>query len=61
MSNVYPNLSKLAITYFSIVATSVPAELLYSKSGSTLNVKRNRFTYKRLHKLLFIQSHDDSI
>lgn len=58
MSTVYPNLSKLIITYLSIITTSVPAEFLFSK---TLNNNRNRLTYKRLHKLLFMQTLDDSI
>lgn len=61
MNTVYPNLSKLIITNLSIIATSVPAELLFSKTGSTLNNKRNGLTFKRLHKLLLMQSLDDNI
>lgn len=59
IQTVYPNLSKLAIKYLSVVATSVPSERLFSKAGSTLSNKRNRLTCKRLNKLLFMQSLDD--
>lgn len=56
MENTYPNLSKLAFKYLSIVATSVPSERLFSKAGDILTEKRNRLKGKHLSKLLFLQN-----
>ncbi|CAH1106969.1 unnamed protein product [Psylliodes chrysocephalus] len=42
LKNVYPNLYKMAIKYFCVVATSVPSERLCSKAGLTALKSRNR-------------------
>lgn len=54
MKNVFPLLYKQARIHFSIVATSVPCERLFSKAGATMNQARNRLTSSRMEKLLFM-------
>lgn len=54
MKSVFPSLYILALKYVIIPATSVPAERLFSKAGTTLNQTRNRLTGKRVEKLLFL-------
>uniref|UniRef100_A0A0A9VVY1 Zinc finger BED domain-containing protein 4 n=2 Tax=Lygus hesperus TaxID=30085 RepID=A0A0A9VVY1_LYGHE len=53
---VYPHLYKVARNYLGRVATSVPAERLFSKAGATATDRRNRLTGKRLSTLLFLSS-----
>ncbi|XP_011149591.1 zinc finger BED domain-containing protein 4 isoform X2 [Harpegnathos saltator] len=55
---LYPTLYKVAIKYLSIVATSVPADSLFSKTGLAGVRSRNQLADKRLHKLLFLNSVD---
>lgn len=61
MCKVYPILSKVAVKYLVLAATSVPSERLFSKTGLTLNKQRNRLTCKHLNQLLFLQSLDDTL
>lgn len=56
MKNTFPNLFKLSQHYLSILATSVPAERLFSKAGATKSKTRNRLSGKRLSKVLFLNS-----
>ena len=56
MAPTYPNLSKIALKYLSIVVTSVPSERLFSKAGHMLNEKRNRLGGRLLSQQLFLQS-----
>lgn len=56
MKNVYPNLFKLAEKVFTIPATLVPSERLFSKAGATATLNRNRLSPKMLGKLLFLGS-----
>lgn len=60
LKEVYPHLYLIARDYLSRVATSVPAERLFSKAGSTAIERRNRLTGKRLSKLLFMASLEES-
>jgi len=53
---MYPNLYEIARQKMSIVATSVPSERLFSKTGNIISKKRNRLTEKRLSKLVFMSS-----
>ncbi|XP_014481789.1 PREDICTED: zinc finger BED domain-containing protein 4 [Dinoponera quadriceps] len=55
MKALHPTLYKVAAKYLSIVATSVPADSLFSKTGAQ---PRDRAAGKRLHKLLFLNSVD---
>lgn len=50
----YPALSKLAVKYLGITATSVPAERVFSKAGEVLSKKRNRIKGKTVNMLLFL-------
>lgn len=54
--SMHPNLLEIAREKLSIIATSVPSERLFSKTGQILNEKRNRLTGKRLNKLVFMSS-----
>lgn len=56
MRMLYPTLYKVATKYLSIVATSIPADRLFSKAGLAISQSRNRLTGKRLRKLLFLNS-----
>ncbi|XP_022826399.1 zinc finger BED domain-containing protein 1-like [Spodoptera litura] len=51
---VYPNLAKLYIRQCNIVATSVPCERMFSKSGLIINQRRTRLTTKKVEKLMFL-------
>ncbi|KYN06411.1 Zinc finger BED domain-containing protein 4, partial [Cyphomyrmex costatus] len=53
---IYPILFKIAKQYLAVVATSVPAERLFSKAGLIKSDIRNRLKPSRLNSLLFLQS-----
>jgi len=53
---MYPNIAKIAESYLSLVATSVPSERLFSKAGNIMNAKRNRLSGEELQHLLFLSS-----
>lgn len=57
--HVYPKLYVLARQFLVVVATSVPAERLFSKAGNTVTDKRNRRSGKLLSKLLFLNGLPD--
>lgn len=50
----FPGLSKLAVKYLGIVATSVPAERIFSNAGELVNKKRSRLNVKFVNMLLFL-------
>lgn len=51
---LYPELSSLAQKYLSIMATSVPSERTFSKSGQILSERRSSLKPKRMEKILFL-------
>ena len=51
---LYPSLYPMAKKYLAAVATSVPAERLFSKAGFVVNLRRNRSVAKRPSKILFL-------
>jgi hypothetical protein len=53
---VYPNLTNIALKYLTVVATSVPAERMFSKAGIVMEPHRNRLLPSRLGKLVFLNS-----
>lgn len=59
MKQIYPKLYVLASQYLVSVATSVPAERLFSKAGETISASRNRIGGKLLSKLLFLNGLPD--
>ncbi|KYN21735.1 hypothetical protein ALC57_05886, partial [Trachymyrmex cornetzi] len=49
---------KTAIKSLTIIATSVPAERLFSKAGRIMSEDRNKLSSKHLSQLLFLSSLD---
>ncbi|KMQ85154.1 zinc finger bed domain-containing protein 1-like protein [Lasius niger] len=47
-------LSKIAMRYFTVIATSVPSEGLFSQATLILTEKRNRLTAEHFQQLLFL-------
>lgn len=60
LSPNFPVLSKIALKYLSIVATSVPSERLFCQAGNIQTEKRNRLKGDKLTKQLFLHSIDKS-
>ncbi|XP_025199014.1 uncharacterized protein LOC112597258 [Melanaphis sacchari] len=54
MKTVFPMLYKQARKSFTMVATSVPSERLFSKAGGVITKTRNRLTGSRLEKILLL-------
>lgn len=54
LKSAYPTLFPIAMRYLSVVATSVPSELVFSKTGIIKSDLRSRLTGKRLNNLLFL-------
>ncbi|XP_074037291.1 E3 SUMO-protein ligase ZBED1-like [Leptinotarsa decemlineata] len=55
----FPNLSELVKEKCVTVATSVPCERLFSKSGLMLSDRRNRLSCDKVKKLLFLNSNSN--
>lgn len=51
---LYPGLSSLADKYLSVMASSVPSERTFSKSGQILSERRSSIQPKRMEKILFL-------
>ena len=60
MAPTYLRLSKVALKYLCVTATSVPSERLFSKTRNTLTEKRNRLKGQQLSEQLFLNSVDRS-
>ncbi|XP_043475867.1 zinc finger BED domain-containing protein DAYSLEEPER-like [Leptopilina heterotoma] len=54
--NIFPNLSRMAKDLFSIQATSVPAERLFSRAGLIIRKHRNRLTNESAKNLICLNS-----
>jgi len=53
-NNTYPHLSKLALKYLSIPATSAPSERVFSTAGLTIAKERARLESSRANELVFL-------
>lgn len=53
-------LSKLALKYLNMTATSVPSERVFSKTGQIITKKRNRLKPKNVQNILFLNSLSNS-
>ncbi|XP_039275891.1 uncharacterized protein LOC111059093 [Nilaparvata lugens] len=56
MKTVFPSLYKQARKYLVLMATSVPSERLFSKTGFIMNQQKNHLLPKYLDKLVFLSS-----
>lgn len=54
----YPNLSKVARDKFGTVATSVPCERVFSKSGELLTSRRSRISASEVQQVLFLNANN---
>ena len=54
--NVYPCLSQMARKQLCMVATSVPSERVFSKSGQLISVRRSRLTAKNVQMIMFLNA-----
>ena len=50
----FPSLSKLAKKHLGIIATSVPAERIFSKAGELVSQRRSAIKGKNINMLLFL-------
>ncbi|XP_072380666.1 E3 SUMO-protein ligase ZBED1-like [Diabrotica undecimpunctata] len=53
-SNIYPRLFHLVKRRLCLVATSVPSERIFSKSGYVITERRNRITSKKVREIMFL-------
>lgn len=51
---VYPNLKKIFVKHCNIVATSVPCERMFSKTGLIINQRRTRLTTSKVEQIMFL-------
>ncbi|XP_049796047.1 E3 SUMO-protein ligase ZBED1-like [Schistocerca nitens] len=51
---IFPNMSKVVREKFNIVATSVPCERIFSKTGIIINERRTRLKASKVEKLIFL-------
>lgn len=57
--HTFNSLSRLALKYLSIPATSVPAERIFSKEGLLATRRRNRLSPKKLNEIIFLNKNID--
>uniref|UniRef100_A0A3Q2CC25 HAT C-terminal dimerisation domain-containing protein n=1 Tax=Cyprinodon variegatus TaxID=28743 RepID=A0A3Q2CC25_CYPVA len=53
-TSAFPCLSKLAKRHLGVVATSVPAERIFSKAGELLSIRRSSLKPKNVNMILFL-------
>lgn len=53
---IFPEMYELAMKYLCIPATSVPSEIVFSKTGQLTNLRRNRLAPKNLNYIVFLNS-----
>jgi len=55
-ASVYPRLVKVMVGRLCIVATSVPSERVFSKTGQIITERRNRISPSKLKQLVFLNA-----
>jgi len=54
--SVYPTLANMAKKHLCIVATSVPSERVFSKSGQLISERRSRLSHKNVQMTMFLNA-----
>lgn len=57
--NIYPILAKVVKKNFCMVATSVPCERIFSKTGLIITDRRTRLKTQKVQQLIFLNANDD--
>lgn len=57
--HTYPNLAELFRTKCNILATSVPYERLFSKTGNLISDRRTRLTSRKVEMIMFLNANSD--
>lgn len=53
---IYPTIAKVVQEKFNVVATSVPCERIFSKTGTLINERRTRLKASNVEKLIFLNA-----
>lgn len=56
--HAYPVLSKIFQEKYAMVATSVPCERIFSKTGLIVNDRRTRLKPNKVQELIFLNAND---
>ncbi|CAK1603005.1 unnamed protein product [Parnassius mnemosyne] len=52
--HIYPNLAKLVLNKYCVLATSVPCERVFSRAGTMVSERRTRLGISKVKQLMFL-------